>query len=46
MGITETFGMSQREGGGGGGSQICLDNASLRAYKITAPILLGARDDR
>ena len=44
MGITETFGMSQREGGGG--SQICLDNASLRAYKITAPILLGARDDR
>ena len=30
----------------GGGTQICLDNASLRAYKITAPILPGARDNK
>ena len=25
----------------GGTTQICLDNASLRAYKINVPILLG-----
>ena len=35
-GITEHFGRIQR-----GTTQVCLDNASLRAYKINALILLG-----